>query len=488
MKEGTKKEKLSLIFMILLFSVISFYTSYTGLLKLSGVNEYEYILRIFMAILVVGLQFALVFSINAFYIQDLFKKYWIKSISLLIIYLITMALSVTFSFSYWYEEFSAEDYANRSAQLQLNAVKENLLKAKNSFTMMEYSLTKLSNYSKIASNKEKTFGYTCDSKIGSGEGSFTWLRADDAKYTKSYSEDIKKLKIELNGEIEEVSKYLETFDPKGDVVGFNIIVNERIKKINIKFFNNQILNSLKEMLVQRRGKNRKHIAVLSRKTGNSSIVSCVDQEFTIGANKVINRLNALNAIELLNFFNMSDTKKLFGRTIGVLKALVDPSYTIKKTDEMKSPNDITYDDIGAVTAGFVIDFLILLITLYSKEPKEELIPQKVVMDIIKGRHPNEVLSSLRAFLAEMNRFYLIAIPNDVNDEEIENIKLLMLYMQQQKLAKLYVNERKANRLNRYFNRSLKERYSDSTFRVYKINKKRFIQFILQNINVGAHNV
>ena len=488
MKERRRKEKFSLVIMILLFSLISFYTSYTGLLKLSGVGEYNYILKVFMAILVGGLQFALVFSINAFYLKDLFKKDWLKSIALLIIYLITMTLSVTFSFSYWYEEFSAEDYANRSAKLQLNQLKDSLIVAKNSFASMEYSLTKLSNYSETASNREKLHGRTCDATVGAGEGPFTWLRADDAKYTKSYSEYIKKLKTELDSEIAEVSNYLETFNPKGNVVAFNRVVNSRIKSINMKFFNNQTLNSLEGMLLQRGGKNRRHITVFSRKTGNSSVESCMDRDFTTGANRVIKRIHSLASIEMLHFFDMGDTKKLFGRTFGVLKALVDPSYTIKKTEEMSSPDDITYDDIGAVTAGFVIDLLILLITLYAKEPKEDLIPHKVVMDIINGRHSNEVLSSLGDFLAEMNKFYLIAIPNDVDDENIENLKLFMLYMQQHKFAKLYVNERKANRLNRYFKKSLRESYPDSTFRLYKLDKKRFTAFVLQNIEAGVRDV
>lgn len=111
------REKISLGIMIFLFSIISFYTSYTGLLKLSGVSEYNYVLKIFMGVLVGVLQFALVFSINSFYFKDVFKKNGIKAIALLSIYLITTTLSVAFSFSYWYEEFSAEDYALRSSTL-----------------------------------------------------------------------------------------------------------------------------------------------------------------------------------------------------------------------------------------------------------------------------------------------------------------------------------------------------------------------------------
>ena len=490
-KRLTKKlqiEKWSLRFLILLFSTISFYTSYTGLIKLSGVEAQDYVLKTFIAILIVGIQFALVFSINSFYIKDLIRRNWFKAIALLCIYSITMIVSVTFSFSYWYEDFSAKNYAKRNSELQLNKVKKSLIEAKGSFLSMEQSLTKLSNYSTTKSQYEKTFGGTCSGVPRIGEGPFTWLRADDATYTKSYSSEIKKLQKSLKVEIEEVSKYLETFKPKGDIGTFNRTVNDKITEININFFNNPILQSLKSMLLERSGKNRQQIHVLSKKTGNTSKESCIDRDFTFGANRVIKLINSLKPINTLTFFDMNDTNKLFGRTTAVLIALIDPSYKIKDTDKISSPTDITYDDIYAVSAGFVIDFLILLITLYGKDPKEDLVPITVVKDILNGKYSKKILSKLRLFLAELDKSHLLAVPNDADDETIENLKVLILYMQQHKLAKLYINERKADRLDKYFSKNLRDAYPDSTFRIYRINKKKFNKLILQNVLAGADDV
>jgi len=443
-----------------------------------------------MAILVFGLQFALVYSINAFYLRDLLRKNWVKAIALLLIYLITMTLSVTFSFSYWYETFSAENYAKRNAQLQLNEVKKSLIEAKSSFSTMEKSLTKLSSYSTIKSNQEKNFGGTCGGVAKRGEGPLTWLRADDATYTKSYVKKIKELENSLNSEIEEVSKYLDTFNPKGDVKAFNRKVNEKILKINSDFFKNTTLGSLESMLISRSGKNRQHIYVVSRKTRNhSSIQSCVDSQFTFNADTVIKHLHALKPIAPLEFFDMNDTKRLFGRTTGVLMALINPNYTIKPTNKTTKPTDITYDDIYAVSAGFVIDFLILLITLYGKEPKEGLrVSVDVIKNILKGNHSKEIISELNPFLAELHNSYFIALPNDVNDEKIENARLLTRYMQQHRLAELYIGEQKANRLNRYFPKALKASYPKNTFKIYKINKKQFNKIILQNIEAGVYHV
>ncbi len=97
----------------------------------------------------------------------------------------------------------------------------------------------------------------------------------------------------MDSEIEIVSKYIETFDPKGDVTQFNRVANDKIKEINIKFFQNQTLSNLKEMLIQRSGKNRKNISVISRRTGETTTVSCIDRDFSIGAYKVIKRIDAL---------------------------------------------------------------------------------------------------------------------------------------------------------------------------------------------------
>jgi len=491
MNENSKKtnqrkrgDRLKLQALIVIFSLISFYTSYTGLVKLSGVSEYNFILKGFIGVLIGGIQLALVYSISAFYFKDLFGKDWFKSIAVISLYVITMSFSVIFSFSYWYEEFSAENYAKRSSDMQLMEVKKSLLNAKESFSFMSSSLTKLSEYSTTASNREKRLGRTCDPRVGSGEGVYTWLRADDASFTKSYSTEVQKLQSKLDAEIAKVSRYIKEFDPNGDVVKFNQTVNDSITLINVKFFNNQILKDLESLLVERSGQNREHILVTNRKTQRISKQSCMDKDFTRGATKVIKLIQNLKAIKSLEFFDKSDTQKLFGRTVLVLKTLVTLS-EIKSVNEATDPNDVTSDDVSAVLAGFVIDFLILLIAIIGKEEKIELIPHYVVQNILNGEYANEVLAKLKPYRAEMFSFDLIAIPSNIESEEMDNMRQLMLYFQQQKMAKLYINEVKGSRLSHYFNEGLQESYPNETFRVYKIDKKKFNDFLLQNITQGA---
>jgi len=492
MNDGAKKieqknkiEKMKLTIMIIVFSLISFYTSYTGIIKLSGISESNNILKGFMAVLIGGLQFTLVYSVNAFYLKDLIGKYWFKTIALLLLYVITMSFSVIFSFSYWYEEFSAENYAQRNSDIQLKRVKENLINAKESFSFMNSSLISLSNYSATASNREKRQGGTCDPSVGSGEGVYTWLRADDSSYTKSYSVEIQKLQSNLDEAINKISKYIEEFDPNGDVHSFTQRVNDSIARINVKFFKNQILEDLKNMLIERSGQNRQYIVVVNRKNQNISKQSCMDVDFSIGADNVIERIRGLKPISPLEFFDVSDTQKLFGRTVGVLKVLLTPSAKIKKMEDVKSVDDVTKDDIGAVMVGFIIDFLILLIAIIAKEDKEEIVPYHTVQAILNGEYSNGIFYKLKLYHAEIMSGNLIAVPNDVNSDEVDNLKQLMLYFQQQGLVKLYVNEVKGSRLNRYFSRELKDNYADDIFRIYKMSKKQFNKFMLQNIEQGV---
>ncbi|NEW59987.1 hypothetical protein GSY74_01710 [Sulfurovum sp. bin170] len=488
LKERKRVEKIKLNILIVLFSIISFYTSYTGFLKLTGVIEHDYLLMGVMGLLVGALQYALVFSINAFHLGDLFRKNRIKAVALLAIYMITMVTSVTFSFSYWYQEFSAEGHAQRSSELQLNGVKDSLITAQDSFSRMGTKLKKLSDYSTTESNRERIDGKTCDRTVGSGEGPFTWLRADDARLTKSYLDDVERLEAQLNQDILQVANYIESFDPNGDVIGFNRTVNDSIKQINLKYFKNQTLSDLKNMLISRSGLNRKAITVTSKKTGQVSTESCMDNDFSFGAKKVIARIDALSPIEELHFFDRSNTKELFARTTAVLMALMNPS-TIKSVDEMTHYDDITSGDLYAVSAGFIIDLLILLVTLYAKEPKEHnLVLFRIVKKILNGEYSNEIMQKLKPYLAEMNGNYLVALPKDVDDQEIENIKQLILYMQHQKLATLFVNKVKGEALDEYFPIELRESYPDKSFRVYQVPRKKFEAFILQNIEQGEENV
>jgi len=482
------KNKVTLILMISAFSLISFYTSYTGLISLLGSATKNFIFVAFTMLLIGILQFALVFSINNFYLKDIFSKYWTKATLLLIVYIITLTVSVTFSFSFWYERFSAENYAKRSSELQLNVLKKHLLTASNSFSTMENSLTKLSNYSAVTSTREKLYGGTCGGRAIRGEGPLTWLRADDAKYTMKYSENIQQLQKALNLEIKEVSGYLERFKPKENVIKFNREVNDMVKKININFLQNPILEDLKIMLKRRSGLNRKHINVISKKTQNSSVESCIDKEFTIGAKRVIERLNALHPVKELHFFNMNDKSTLFARTTGVLVAIFNPAYSIKDVKDVKNYDDITYDDIRAVSAGFLIDFLILCITLYAKEPKDDFLYLNIMIDIANGKYSTELLEKINPYLAETSSSFFIAIPNKIGDKEIEQLKHLLLYMQKYKLAEFFASDIKTEKLMPYFSESLQKSYPNNSFQIYKVDKKKFDEVILQNIERGIYSV
>ena len=482
-KKPTKKmvkktiEKMNVGFIVFGLSFISFYTSYEGLLKISGVTDNtDKAPMLFMAILIGILQYILVFSINKFYIRDLFKKYWLKSLFILSAYLITTIISISFSFSFWYETFSAENYAKRSSELQLNIVRDNIINAKQDFKIMGDSLLQLSKESAITSKREKNYGRTCNSEVGAGEGYYTWLRADDSRETEKYSKDLLRLELQLDDEMHKISSYLQSFDPKGDVVTFNRKVNNHIKEINMNFFQNPILGNLKRMLINRTGENRKHIRVIHRETKQSSIQSCMDSEFTDGANRVIKLIDNLKVIEGLHFFDINDKSKLFDRTTSVLFAMFNPSYEIKSSTDMSSADDITDDDLKAVSFGFIIDFLILIITLYAKEKKDNYLSKDEIDRIMDNSYTKKILNIINPFLAETGTYgYLLAVPKNLKDDDkTARLKQFILYFQEQKLVHLIQNEISVDGLTPYFNNDLYDKYQNTTFKVYKIELNKIL--------------
>lgn len=475
-KEKVKKimDKAKIGLIVFILSFISFYTSYSGLLKISGTSEE--MAMIFMAILIGVLQYILVFSINKFYISDLFKEKWMKSLLILSAYLITTTISVAFSFSFWYETFSAENYAKRSSELQLTRVKESLIVARSSFKAMGAELITLSNKSAITSERERLYGRTCNPSVGAGEGYYTWLRADDSMKTKKFSEKILLLQTQLNNEIREVSSYIQRFDPKKDVVAFNREVNSRIKEINIEFFKNPILGELTRMLISRSGTNRQHITVIHKHTGRSTTQSCMDREFTDGANRVIGLIKNLKEIDGLHFFDINDKNKLFARTTSVLFAIFNPSIKIKSSNNMENPDDITDDDIKAVSAGFIIDLLILIITLYAKEGKDNSLSEEELDNIINNKSTKKILNIINPYLAEISRHgHFVAVPKEVEvDDETAQLRQIILFFQKKKLIKLVQNEVGIYELSPYFHDDLHHKYPSSTFKIYKIELDKIL--------------
>jgi len=472
-----KYDKLKATILIIGLSMISFYTSFDGFRKLSNSTD-NYIMLIPVALFVILLQSALVFSINRFYLSDIFKReFGIKAILLLLTYLMTTSISIFFSFSFYYQLLSANKYATRSTLFQLHEAKDILTDSSFRFHNVYNSLKSLSIYSTNKSMKEKQFGYTCNSQVGRGEGVYTWLRADDAKLTANFLNDIKGLEKNLNREIAQITQAISQFDPQStNIEKFGEIINSRIKRINSNYLHNPILNNLVKTLKSRSGANRAKIRVLNRNNNAVSIQSCMDSSFTYEAQKVINAIESLKSIEKLEIFDPKDTNKLFERTINVFSTLLtNPSSISSNATKF---DDVTSEDLYSIFFAIMVDLLILFLTIYAKGDKPMNLPSnQIVKQIIAGKSYHKVMNILRPYITETHKNYLVAIPNQNISKELID---LVEYLKEQKLLKFYIADIKGKQLLNTFSNKLKTEFVNQSITIYQAPKERFQRFITQS--------
>ena len=96
---------------VLILSLISFTTSYYGFISL--VSDGAWLTKILFFAVVGVIQLALVYSISQLYIQEFFSRYVLRASLLLITYLLSLFISVLFSFNFYYRIFSASRNALR---------------------------------------------------------------------------------------------------------------------------------------------------------------------------------------------------------------------------------------------------------------------------------------------------------------------------------------------------------------------------------------
>lgn len=123
---------------VLILSLISFSTSYYGFISL--VSDGMLLTKILFFAVVGVIQLALVYSISQLYLQEFFSRHILRATLLLVTYLLSLFISVLFSFNFYYKIFSASEFSQRNVTLQLEEVKSSLEDAQSSFDSVYTSL------------------------------------------------------------------------------------------------------------------------------------------------------------------------------------------------------------------------------------------------------------------------------------------------------------------------------------------------------------
>ncbi len=450
---------------VFLLSLISFSTSYYGFISL--VSDGAWLTKILFFAVVAVIQIALVYSISQLYLREFFSRHILRALLLLVTYLLSLFISVLFSFNFYYKIFSASEFSQRNVTLQLEQIKERLEDAQSSFDSVYLSLKSLSDYSMKRSIEESTQGGTCDETKIPKPGPRSALRKAESQLFSSHLNSVEELRNQVAEEIKQVKAMLTAFNPKkDDVQALEDQVNQKIMKINRLFRGGEIL-LLPKVLESHSGAKRMKMSSLGR------TISCPDSQITQKINTIKESLNSLQQLQKVAFFDANNQQQLIERTINVLLAIIPFTNThVVALDKVSSPTDVTQSDIKAIGLGFLVDFFIFFFTILAKEPYRA---RYFSADRIKEYHRYNLRRTLRPFLFEGHFFYHLIIPNQRRNHKIDEI-LTRFHID--KMVTLVGNDIPYEELLLLHQHRLKS-FKDSTFQVYRLDKKRFDTLVIE---------
>ena len=444
---------------VLILSLISFSTSYYGFISL--VSDGAWLTKILFFAVVGVIQLALVYSISQLYIQEFFSRHVLRASLLLVTYLLSLFISVLFSFNFYYKIFSASEFSQRNVRLQLEGVKHGLEDAQSSFDSVYVSLQKLSDYSMSQSIEERTHGGTCDETKIPTPGPRSALREMESKLFQSHLSSFDELKLKIISETAVIKKMLIDFNPKKDnIEQLEEHVNNKISQIN-RLFRGGEITLLPKILAKHNGSKRMKMKSLGR------TISCPDSQISLKINTINENLSALKMLKKVTFFDASDQQQLIERTINVLLAIIP--FTDKKVvalDKVSSPTDVTQSDIKAIGLGFLVDFFIFFFTILAKEPyRARFFTNDSIMQYLRY----DVRRVLKPFVFESHFSYHLIIPNQRKNHKMDEI---LTRFKMDKMLILVGNNVEYNELL-FLHQSKLKNFDDLTFRVYKLNKHKY---------------
>ncbi|SFV64491.1 hypothetical protein MNB_SV-14-1242 [hydrothermal vent metagenome] len=425
------------------------------------VSDGAWLTKILFFAVVGVIQLALVYSISQLYLREFFSRYFLRASLLLITYLLSLFISVLFSFNFYYKIFSASEFAQRNVTLQLEKVKRGLEDAQSSFNSVYISLKKLSDYSMEQSIEESTYGGTCDETKIPTPGPRSALREAESKLFKSHVSAFDELKLKITEQIATIKKMLINFNPKKDnIEQLEEEVNNKIANIN-RLLRSGEITLLPKILAKHNGSQRMQMESLGR------IISCPDSQISLKISTISENLSSLKPLKKVSFFDSNDQQQLIERTINVLLAIIPFTNThVVALDKVTSPTDVTQSDVKAIGLGFLVDFFIFFFTILAKEPyRAKFFTRESIIQYLRY----DVRRVLKPFVFESHFSYHLIIPNQRKNHKIEEI---LTRFKLDKMITLVGNNVEFNELL-FLHQSKLKNFDDLTFKVYKLDKNKY---------------
>lgn len=349
------------VVLIILLSVISFYTSYDGLVRFSFATPEEASL---VSLLVLGLvvfciQLVLVYSLRKMALSRRFmaKVRWLP------LYVLMMCISVFFSYGFYYKLLRAEGFAQENFTAQLNKVRDGAQEYLLAFEAVERGSKQLKLYSERRAREEENFGGSCGDGSVPGKGPRRTFRNNEAAIFSAISNSIEPLGQQVKKDISKLQGIIENYRPDTqDVISLQSEINGIIHEINISR-NAPVLIESSRVISQRVGEKRQRIVPTA--VGN---IPCPDNTITLNGNAMLKSIEQLPFMDDVQLFNPFDQRNVLNRAMDVIRSIPALAQAWWRGDELKplmeqGKDSTRRDDYIPLLLGALVDFVLLIVGL-----------------------------------------------------------------------------------------------------------------------------
>lgn len=352
-----------LLFLFIL-SCISFYTTYDGLVRFSY-GSFEQTPAVFIVVLflfVSVLQGMLLFSLF-----EMLRTRILLKITWLSVYIVTMGVSVFFSYSFYYNLFRAESYAFDNFSSQLQRVKNSALDYRDAFKSVQSNTYKLAVYSREKAAEERARGGTCGYLSPPSEGPRSRYRDKEDLVFKGLSKDITGLFKAVSKDIKQLGDLVDQFNKKKmSTEAIQNEMNRTVQRLNAYKADSNILN-LRTTLRSHMYEGR-----VTDGIGPKGIpITCPDDNIDFKGTGIIKQIEALPKVKEVKLFNPNSEKEVLTRALTVFmqipKVLIPNSWLTNMFGKASLDNadatKISSIDFAPLFLGGLIDLFIFIVGL-----------------------------------------------------------------------------------------------------------------------------
>lgn len=482
------------LLLIILLSVISFVTSYKGLLILhaagADTSNPDAWQQGFTAFVVLTIQMTLVVTL----LFTIHGYRWITRLLALGIYIVAMLFSVFFSYGWWYEIFRADSYALEVYEDSVDAIRSNAKTYGQAFSKVQEGVDALSKYSALKAREETLYGGTCSEESLPGRGALTYLRGQEAELFAGMTTTVSDMEKQVSDHLGELNRLLNDLRLEDSAA-----VRQRERELNDivgqlgRYKHGPQLTRMREQLEERRGDKRQLLESVNPKKDERTVVSCVDKTITARIDELLLALDNLPETRKVELFDQNNSTTVLERAWEVFSALFT-LHDFKLAQQKAGQLQLTSTDYLPLVAGLLIDLFILVLGFidgleygrFYTGKKYSLSDAHNLENFFNQLPENSQLSLLQPYLYKgwRSHYLIVPVPQGIMSEWEQRLHQVVAWLEAHKKVEHFAHGVGLHRLpavmQAFFNRDEHAGRQIQQFDIYRIRNSMWRELVISH--------